>query len=521
MTMGGGGAWVVGGSSGGGRAAPITAPPPDPSVLLQRAMQSAEQLFRANQYQAARPFYIEAVCYGPQHAPAHMGLALCEQALGDRDSARQHMQAAIRYDPKMAFAHSALGHWYMTEGMIDAALEFSGRAMALEPQHAGIQAARAFVLQVAGESAASWDIVQGLIRRGFTPPIVAVLYARMARRHHHEEQALTLLKQVFEAGMRSQILDLTDQAALMFSAADMLDGLKRYDEAFGVASRANTIAAKPYSPREVKLDVDRMIAYFTRKRLQCLPKASYRSERPVFIVGMPRSGTSLVEQVLASHPEVFGAGELDFVNRVFRGTLDMLNKAKLSDYPDCLDSLSVHKADGMAQIYLEPLALMNRDAARVTDKLPLNFLHLGLIASLLPGARVIHCVRDPMDTCLSCYMTDLVIGHEFKFDLRNLGHFYRQYERLMNHWKQVLDLPILDVQYEQLVDDAEGQARRMIEFIGLPWDERCLEFHKTRRSVATASTEQVRQPMYRTSVQRWRNYEKHLGPLREALEAGE
>jgi tetratricopeptide (TPR) repeat protein len=481
-------------------------------------MQAGDQLFCANQYQAARPHYIEAICYGPQHAPAHMGLALCEQALGDRDSARQHMQSAIRYDPKLAFAHSALGHWYMTEGMIDAALEFSGRAMALEPQHAGIQAARAFVLQVAGESQAAWDIVQGLIRHGFTPPIVAVLYARMARRHHHEEQALALLQQVIEAGLRSQILDRADHAALLFSAADMLDGLKRYDEAFAVASRANALSAKPYSAQNAELDVERMIAYFTRKRLQCLPKASYRSERPVFIVGMPRSGTSLVEQVLASHPAVFGAGELDFVDRVFRGTLGML-KAKLGEYPECLDALSVHKADGMAQFDLEPLALMNRDAARVTDKLPLNFLHLGLIASLLPGARVIHCMRDPLDTCLSCHMTDLVMGHEFKFDLRHLGHFYRQYQRLMNHWKQVLDLPILDVQYEQLVDDAQGQARRMIQFLGLPWDERCLQFHKTRRSVATASTEQVRQPMYRTSVQRWRNYQKHLGPLREALEA--
>jgi tetratricopeptide (TPR) repeat protein len=516
MTAGGGGAWAIGGT--GGQAAPTTAAAPDPSVLLQRAMQAGDQLFRANQYQAARPFYVEALCYGPQHAPAHMGLALCEQALGDRDSARQHMHAAIRYDPKMAFAHSALGHWYMTEGMIDAALEFSGRAMALEPQHAGIQAARAFVLQVAGESAAAWDIVQGLIRRGFTPPIVAVLYARMARRHHHEEKALALLQQVIETGLRNQWLDRTDHAALLFSASDMLDGLKRYDEAFAVASRANAIAAKPYNPRHAKLDVDRMIAYFSRRRIQCLPKASYRSERPVFIVGMPRSGTSLVEQVLASHPSVFGAGELDFMDRVFRGTLGML-KAQLKEYPECLDALSVHKADGMAQIYLEPLALMNRDAARVTDKLPLNFLHLGMIASLLPGARVIHCIRDPMDTCLSCHLTDLVVGHEFKYDLRHLGQFYRQYERLMEHWKQVLDLPILDVRYEQLVDDAEAQSRRMIEFIGLPWDQRCLQFHKTRRSVATASTEQVRQPMYRTSMQRWRNYEKHLGPLREALEA--
>jgi hypothetical protein len=147
----------------------------------------------------------------------------------------------------------------------------------------------------------------------------------------------------------------------------------------------------------------------------------------------------------------------------------------------------------------------------------LNWFHLGLISLLFPGARIIHCQRDPMDTCLSCFMTHFNQGHEYKHNLAHLGHFYRVYERMMIHWKSSIDLPILDVFYEDVVADLPGQARRLIEFLGLPWDDRCLTPHKTQRAVVTASVQQVRQPVYNSSVHRWRKYEKHLGPLKAAL----
>ena len=202
--------------------------------------------------------------------------------------------------------------------------------------------------------------------------------------------------------------------------------------------------------------------------------------------------------------------------QIWAGTVAMVG-ARPQDYPHCLDRLTLDQIDGMAQIYLQPLRAMNPQAKRITDKLPLNFLHLGLIEILFPGARVIHCRRDAMDTCLSCYMSSFREGHEFKYDLSNLGHFYRQYERLMAHWKANLDLPMLEVQYEELVEDSEGQSRRMIEFLDLPWDKRCLQFARTARPVATASLHQVRQPIYRSSMQRWRHYEKHLGDLKTSL----
>lgn len=156
----------------------------------------------------------------------------------------------------------------------------------------------------------------------------------------------------------------------------------------------------------------------------------------------------------------------------------------------------------------------------MTDKMPINFLYLGLAAKLVPGVRVIHCVRNPLDTCVSCYAKLLAGGMtEYAHDLRHLGRFYRDYQRLIAHWKSVLEVPILDVRYEQIVEDAEGQARRMIEFLGLGWDPACLRFHENRRVARTASLDQVRRPLYRSSVERWRNYERHLGPLIETLEA--
>jgi hypothetical protein len=342
---------------------------------------------------------------------------------------------------------------------------------------------------------------------------VVLLYARMGRRRGHGGQALALVGRLLE---RSGPLPRGDEANLRFAAAELLDTSGRYDEAFAQAARGNALSAMPHDPAAVTRQFDELIEYFTPERLRCLPRAVYRREKPVFIVGMPRSGTSLLEQIVASHPAVHGAGELDFMPRVYRGTLDMLG-AKAGEYPRCLDRLTIGSADGMAQIYLEPLNALAPEAQRIVDKMPLNFMHVGLIALLLPEARVIHCRRDPLDTCLSCYLTPFATPHPYKNDLAHLGSFYGDYRRLMAHWQAVVPLPMLEVNYEEVVADPEGQARRVIEFLGLSWDERCARAHEIRRPVGTASVQQVRAPVYRSSVQRWRNYEGRLEALKAAL----
>jgi hypothetical protein len=213
---------------------------------------------------------------------------------------------------------------------------------------------------------------------------------------------------------------------------------------------------------------------------------------------------------------VCGGGELQDIHRMVRSLPSILKTD--APYPQCVSLLTLEQCNRLAQRYLGHLAELSTDALRVTDKMPSNFLHLGLINQLFPDARVIHCVRNAMDTCLSCYFQFLV-GSEntYCYDLHDLGEYYRQYERLMAHWRTVLDLPMLEVRYEDMVGDQARITKELLTFCGLPWDERCLRFNESNRFSATASYDQVRQPLYGDSVDRWQHYAEHLGPLRQAL----
>jgi len=239
------------------------------------------------------------------------------------------------------------------------------------------------------------------------------------------------------------------------------------------------------------------------------------SDVPVFVLGMPRSGTSLVEQILASHSKVHGAGEREEMLRLADGLAEPLNDTRA--YPDCLDSLTREKSETITRDFLNVLRRADPHAARIIDKMPGNFHHVGLIATLFPKAKIIHCIRDPRDTCLSIFFGDFVGSHPYSYDLTNLGRYYRQYERLMQHWHDVLPGRVFDIHYEDLIEDQEGRSRELVKFCGLDWETACLDFHKTRRKVRTRSNAQVRQPIYRSSMGRWRTYADELKPLTDAL----
>jgi Sulfotransferase family len=478
----------------------------------KREAQTGNELAAHGRFEEAAARFREAIRLQPADANIRWMKAIADAAAGEMSEAHLQLLEAVRLNPNFGFAYSTLAEWYLTQGMIEAALESSAKAMQLSPGNPGVMAARACALEIAGELDAAWMLVDQLLNHGVRSPALVRLFVRLAYKHGASDKALVLVNQVLAGRGLSRL----DESALRLSAAELLDKLGRYDEAFTAVAVGNTLRHPPYDPDAQQREIDRTINYFSAEKMRSLPRAVYRSDKPVFIVGMPRSGTSLVEQIVASHPDVHGAGELDFLHELIGGVTRML-AGDGKEYPQCLDGLSIAQADGMAQVYLEPLAALNPAAKRITDKMPLNCLHLGLINVLLPGARIIHCRRDPLDTCLSCFMTFFGAGNEFKYNLTHLGRFYRDYQRLMEHWKSVIDLPMLEVDYEQLVADPESQTRRLIEFMGLEWDQRCLQFHQTRRSVATASVQQVRQPMYGSSVQRWRRYEKHLGPLRAAL----
>ncbi len=312
-------------------------------------------------------------------------------------------------------------------------------------------------------------------------------------------------------------MESTDRISILTTLGYVREQAGDYGPAFESFAAANTCLPSRFGPQGFRHSVDRIVTFFTRERLHTLPTSGCDSEMPVFMVGMPRSGTSMIEQILGQHTQVDPCGERRFIFRLPK---------KLSDgdaethWPEILDDIDSETLRRLAGEYLET-ALINRDTClRFTDKLPANFLNLGLIQLLFPRARVVYCRRDPLDTGLSCFQQNFRSeGMDFTRDLAHIGVQQQACWRLMGHWRENLSLPIHVVDYEHLVENLETDARALIEFMGLDWEPACLDFHLSNRRVKTASYEQVRKPIYTSSVGRWRNYEPWLGPLKMALSA--
>jgi hypothetical protein len=306
-------------------------------------------------------------------------------------------------------------------------------------------------------------------------------------------------------------ISLADRATLhfglgkaMLDIGDSAQAFHHYDE--GNRLKRSTFGYDPDASERWMADVAEI---FSAELLEAKGGQGARSDLPVFVVGMPRSGTTLVEQIISSHPMAHGAGELKRLHAL---------TDRIANFPGSVPDLTAAQIHALGESYLDYLTRLAAGRARVVDKMPSNFLYCGLIRLILPEARIVHCRRDPVDTCLSCY-TKLFAGEQtFTYDQAELGRYHRSYQALMAHWRAILPAShFLEVDYEAMIGDVEGQTRRILEFLGLPWDEACLRFHETQRPVRTASVNQVRQPIYSTSVGRWRRHAAQLQPLLEAL----
>jgi len=348
------------------------------------------------------------------------------------------------------------------------------------------------------------------------------------------ETALTKNEQAGGDGIRQSM-------HIGFGLAKAYDDLDDPDHSFAALKQANDRkrAALDYDVAGEEDLARRVRKVFGHDTFVRLHGVGVNSERPVFVVGMPRSGTTLVEQVLASHSAVYGAGEIPYLMRIalaprkdvhghrsrnntaYRGSSYLSMEGTAPDdvpFPDYIHEVGADGIAYRANSYLKMLEQVAPDSQRVVDKTPVNFMFVGLIRLLFPKARIINCVRDPMDTCFSCYKRHFSAGPSFAYNLEDLGRYYRVYSDMMDHWRAVIPETILDVVYEDLVADFQTHARRLIDFVSLDWEDACLEFHKTDRVIDTASNMQVRQPIHDTSIGAWRRYEAHLGPLKKALE---
>jgi tetratricopeptide (TPR) repeat protein len=432
------------------------------------------------------------------------------------DEAARCFEKAGTLAPQASEPLVGLGHAFLARGEFDRAEECFARLREVAPDQPVGSYGMALCAQNRGnlDEAAIWHERVIALRPDHSE---AHQHLAMIRKHRAGDLSRKTIARLREL-LASEGLAAIDRATLEIALGKIFNDLGDFEAAFRHYRNGNDTRKReypaPYDPRSFTAEIDKVIAVFSETFFRDKGRIGSGSELPVFIVGVTRSGTTLVEQIIASHSQVRGRGELDYMRQIARSVPARLATAE--PYPECMAGLTGPIAEALANEYLARLGETPHGITRSVDKRPGNFVRLGLIALLFPRARIIHCVRDPIDTCLSSYF----LGNRFApfaNDLAWMGRYYRDYQRAMAHYRAVLPNPTLDVPYESLTQDQEGWTRRLIDFLDLPWEDRCLAFDETDRPVSTPSFWQVRQPIYRSSIGRWRPYRKHLGPLLEAL----
>ena len=456
--------------------------------------------------------YLAAAEARPDLATTHMHLASALIELRRHDQALAGFDEALRIDPDLADAVSGRAYALLEKGEVEEAYREAERAIAMNPALASGYYHLGVCLQQMGRFEDAQ--VQMERARELNPDLGAAHFNLAYGEGQSGDKDEIARLEAFAADATKPVRDLI---AVHFALGRQYDGAKAYDRAFGHYMQGNALRrqSQPFDAEAFEAFITTLIEIFTPEYFAARTGLGDPSELPVFIVGMPRSGSTLVEQIVGAHPETHGAGELWTMHKLIAEIEALLGAD--APFPACAADLDPEGAARLAAYYLDDLRRHAPDKRRITDKLPLNYLRAGLIAVILPGARIIHTKRDPVDTCVSCFTQNFGRGMNFTNDLADLGFYFRQYERLMAHWRAVLPSPLLEVRYEELVSDQEAVSHRLIEFLGLDWDPSVLRFHDHDRPVQTASFWQVRQPIYKTSVEKWRRYESALGPLLEAL----
>ena len=421
----------------------------------------------------------QAIAHAPDKLEAYCKLGAVYTEQGKAEQAESAYQTALDRDAEMVDALTGLGNLRLEQGKINEAEELLLRAIAIKPDDLG---ARFHLTQTKKVKPGDKNLAA-----------LEIIAADISR------------------------LSNDKKISLHYALGKAYDDVGAYDKAFPHFIEGARIkrAKLDYDANADEARINRIIEVVDARYLDQLRGAGNPSQVPIFVLGMPRSGTTLTEQIIASHPDVYGAGELSDLMDIVQLPA---NGQTVQPYPENLIRLSKQDLSNFAEQYISRICRRAPAAKRITDKMPANYMAMGLIPLMLPHAKIIHVKRNPVDTCLSCYTRLFNRHQDATYDLAELGRHYVGYERLMQHWRKVMPVgSFIEVQYEDIVADMEGQARRLIDYCELEWNDACLEFHKNKRSVRTASLTQVRQPIYNSSVERWRHYEKFLGPLLSAL----
>lgn len=467
-----------------------------------------------------------ALAAQPDLAGAHFALSIRHLADNDPESASLELKRTLALTPHAAAAHSNLANISEAQSDFPAAIPPARRAVLIEPTEALFQANLGSFLSKIDQAAASMlryrtavalnpalykisldygitlaelgrrDEARGYFLRASTLDPAAVRPLRLWAELERVTPSNPLLGRLVRLGSVQERLPAADRSELSFALGKSFDDLGDTASAFAAIKAANSLRRRitPYDEAATLLHFKNIAALFSAPAAQ-----GPEGRQPVFIVGMPRCGSTLIEQILASHPDVAATGES-------KSLAKLMKRHGPSNFRAVGDAYLTHLSDSYPS------------ARRVTDKMLGNFTRLGFIASALPGARIIHVRRDPIDCCMSIHSRHFLEFHPYAADLGELGRYYRAYAELMDHWRAVLpEGMMIEIAYEQVVDDLSGQVRALLDFLELPWDERCIDFHKTERIVRTASQSQVRAPLTRDGIGRWHPYIPYIGPLIDAL----
>ena len=468
---------------------------------------------RQRRYEEAEILLARAVEVAPDFNQAWADLVTVQYEQQKLDAAAESARQLIKLDPRVANGYLLLASAQASAGHHDEALSAFDDALAIAPKHVGALCGKGNVCRTVGDQTGAIAAFRSSIAAN---PLHAEAYWNLANlktfRFEDDEldQMLGLVgdERIPPEGQ----VQLNNALGLGFEARG------EYDRAFEYIDRGNKLRREQefYDRVENEEVVDASIEVFTNGFLEGKSGHGDPDPAPIFIVGLPRSGSTLIEQILASHSMVDGTHELRDLGMVVKSDprLGRFNPR----YPKSLVDIDPKKLRHLGTEYIRRTRRYRGDRPFFTDKNPNNFVHVGLLHLVLPNAKIIDARRHPLDSCLGSYKQLFAQGQPFSYDLVELGEYYLEYDRLMKHWDEVLPGNVLDVHYEQVVADLEGQVERILDHCGLPWEETCLRFHETERAVKSASSEQVRRPIYSTSVNTWRYYERHLAPLIEVLE---
>jgi tetratricopeptide (TPR) repeat protein len=457
--------------------------------------------------------YQHALAIKQNYAHAHINLGDALTAVGRYDEAMAHYNEALAINPKDVQARDCVAKTLQLLDRTDEAISHWEKVLAIAPDHVDARNRLGSALREIGrldEAIPAFETAIALAPRKAASYLNLTTSKRLTAADPHF-LAMTKLAREMDS------LPVDDQIYLHFALGKAFADLKDHQQSFRHLLQGNSLKRRQIKYNEAKTleRFERIRSVFTAELLRDKQKFGDPSSVPVFIIGMPRSGTTLVEQILASHPRVFGAGELHELQNL----ATTIRAPTGTEFPEVVAAMSGEQLRELGVSYLRAIQRRGPRAERITDKMPANFMWAGLITLVLPNARIIHTRRDPRDTALSCFSILFEAGQDHTYDLAELGRYIRAYQNLMEHWRTMLPAGVmLDVQYEEVVGNLEVEARRIVAHCGLDWNDACLAFYKTERSVRTASATQVRQPIYQSSVGRWRRYEDQLQPLLQALQ---